>query len=317
MKLHLIIPYHGEPKDVYDKLLTSINTSVDVDFNNIEILICRSDGKNIFPDISLYPNLINRVTYLSHYYDISGPGISCNMGIKYIMSSDGTDEDYCLRVDIDDNFYSSKSLSSLYKKLMDNPDMQAYIFSSCWQDMKTNTSEVKDYFIYDTWTTAYNIKFLKENHILYPYSTSLYDCEYFTSLAQSCWDDAKSIANYNDVFYTHYINQGTSTGDDQVRDYNVEKRLQAIFNLWQEYIRWQERNLNNNPAPILYFFGQQIYALSRFTKITTITKELKQHILSIIEKLLFSAIPSTNNKIYPFIKQSQEYISSMNVYNEK
>lgn len=115
IELSIVIPYHNEEEALLTPLLSSLNTQIGIDFNNIQIIITNNIEtkkiKNLQDTFANYANIMPHIIYKECPYKSSmGPNRNYGMSLatgKYIM--------FC---DCDDILYSPTSLNIVLSNIL-------------------------------------------------------------------------------------------------------------------------------------------------------------------------------------------------------
>ena len=260
MKLHIIVPYHGESKDVYYRLFESLNNQENIDFNNISIYICRSDGIPVFPDIIEFTNISPRTTYLSQFYEFSGPGNSRQIALNLIYGSDLSEDnlDGVLFCDCDDIISDKFAISSIFYYIEYNSNYNVLIFPY----NKLENGEVQDIgeehsCQFTLLSKVFRLKTLKQYYIHNPKELDSNEDYYFTY----CIDSISPLNkyNFNYSFYLWVVRED-SISHTASSNWFPEPYVKAHIIMWNEYKKWREANAPF--SPIMYQYGSIIIGLS-------------------------------------------------------
>ena len=118
--MSIIIPYHNEDKELFRPLLSSLDTQIGIDFNEIEVIITNNSPheeiKNLDNLFIEYENIYPFIRYEECPYKSSmGPNREYGMSLAI-----GT---YIMFCDFDDVLYSPLSLYTIFNSLTDDYDM--------------------------------------------------------------------------------------------------------------------------------------------------------------------------------------------------
>lgn len=139
MKIYIVGSYHGESRDVYHPLLSSMNNQEYIDWNNFTFILSRSDGGNFFPDLTEYPNLKEHTVCISGFFSPQGPAATRQQGIDYAQSLSTDEEDRMIMVDIDDEWTSPASLAYLWDCSNSYKEFDLIIFPLQYFSKETQT----------------------------------------------------------------------------------------------------------------------------------------------------------------------------------
>ena len=122
IKLSLIIPYHNEPEDQLNRLIYSILSQQNIDFNDIEIVISNNSENPLTPSFITqqnYPAALS-VSYYITSNNLTGPnrqnGIINSKGIYFTL------------LDSDDLLSDAYVLKDILDILDENPSYDIYYF---------------------------------------------------------------------------------------------------------------------------------------------------------------------------------------------
>ena len=260
MKLHIIIPYHGESKEVYYRLFESLNNQENIDFNDISIYICRSDGIPVFPDIIEFTNISPRTTYLSQFYEFSGPGNSRQIALNYLYNEEISEDslDGVLFCDCDDIISDKFAISYIFYYIEYNSNYNVLIFPY----HKLENGEVQDIgeehsCQFTLLSKVYRLKTLKQYYIHNPKELDSNEDFYFTY----CIDSINPLNkyNFNYSFYLWVVRKD-SLSHFAENNWFPEPYVKAHIIMWNEYKKWRETY--GGFSPTMYQYGGIIYGLA-------------------------------------------------------
>ena len=226
--LSIVIPYHNESQDVYHGLFNSLNRQQNLNFENIEILICRGDEENNFPDISKYSNL-SSITYMVLRNEVNGsPGMNRELGVK---ASTGK---YVAFLDIDDEIFDSQIVSDICNFLQSNPDADVL-------DMPFMTIEGNNEFLtpntspFQLWASIYKKDFLDKNNIHFTPTYYGEDLSYVIQIASS-----NPIRKYlNKCFYKYKLREGSAV-TVRFSSEKLQTFVTDIVNIYFDLLNWNK-----------------------------------------------------------------------------
>lgn len=105
-KLSIVIPYHNEAESLIEPLFKSINNQINIDFNDIEILVCNNC------DIPIKPKILDKYSKLNINY-IHCP-VKNNVGMSRQFAIDNCTGQWLLMCDADDSLYAPTTLSTIF-----------------------------------------------------------------------------------------------------------------------------------------------------------------------------------------------------------
>lgn len=260
MKLHIIIPYHGESKDVYYRLFESLNNQENIDFNDISIYVCRSDGVPVFPDIVEFINISPRITYLSQFYEFSGPGNSRQIALNYLYNEEMSEDnlDGVLFCDCDDIISDNFAVYQIFQCMKCNSDYIALLFpyhkveNGMVQEIGTAQSSN-----FTLLSKVFRAKTLKEYHIYNPPTLDSNEDYYFIY----CVDSISPLNKYNfEYSFYQWVVREDSVSHTAFNNWVPEPYVQAHVTMWHEYKKWRETYSNFSSSE--YQYGSIIYGLS-------------------------------------------------------
>lgn len=183
--LSIIIPYHNENEDLFRPLLSSLNSQLGIDFNQIEIIITNNftheeikDLNNIFID---YKNIYPFIQYEECPYKSSmGPNREFGMSLatgKYLM--------FC---DFDDIIYSPLSLFLIFEYIKHN-DFDLYDFYSIKELDQRNLNGEAIFELNKTNPVllhgkVYNHQFIKDKNIHFCHKLFAWEDMYFNQIIE-------------------------------------------------------------------------------------------------------------------------------------
>ena len=226
--LSIVIPYHNESQDVYHELFNSLNNQQNLDFQNIEILICRGDGENNFPDISKYSNL-SSITYMVLRNEVNGsPGMNRELGVR---ASTGK---YIAFLDIDDEIFDSQIIFDICNFLQSNSDVDVL-------DMPFMTTEGNNEFLtpntspFQLWASIYKKDFLDKNNIHFTPTYYGEDLSYVIQIASS-----SPIRKYlNKCFYRYKLREGSAV-TVRFSPEKLQTFVTDIVNIYFDLLNWNK-----------------------------------------------------------------------------
>lgn len=156
--LSIIIPYHDEPFDVVSPLFNSICNQKGIDFNSIEVLICRGDSNKFPPMPKSLPFPVRNIYIPS----VNGsPGLNRQLGIN---NANGK---YVAFFDADDTLNNDTALKEFFNiqnvPPYMSPDVIDFRFVSLSADLSVTVFDNKVPF--QLWASIYRRNFLLEHNI--------------------------------------------------------------------------------------------------------------------------------------------------------
>ena len=236
MHLYIIIPYHSEPKDIYSPLLSCINSQINIDFNDLSIVICRSDGKDEFPDLTDWNNLEPITKFLSEETPLPGPGWSRQIGLNFVKNLEFSPDDYVLFFDIDDALTSTDSISRIIFHINESKS-DALVFSYFRQKVDSGVKQYYQAPPWEIWSTAYNLQFMKANDIRCGLTFRIREDAFLTACLYSVPNVYTKFID--DPYYIYADGRATSTLNSDFASYSSENDLKEALKFWQEFQDWQ------------------------------------------------------------------------------
>ena len=181
--ISVVIPYHSESLQDIAPMLRSLNEQVGIDFNTLEILMCKdTEEKNKIDTYSFseYENLKGRIKrFVSPH--------SCNPGMSRQIALDHAEGEYVFFCDADDALYTLGTLRSLYENI-EKTHADVYRFNFI--------EEVGSFFgpqlVYDSkpvnwvwvFAKAYKIEFLRAHNVRFEPNIRWHEDTYFNLLCR-------------------------------------------------------------------------------------------------------------------------------------
>lgn len=232
-KLSLVMLYHNESSEVMKPMLNSLENQTNIDWNDIELLVCSSQSNSNDPDFSNYPNINRIYRRIKEDSFVSGPGASWQLGVDHALG------EYVWRIDSDDELYDNISLSKVFKNIEQWNFPNFLIISFSHDTMGTRYSHTlmleNHYFESATWAWVYKTQFLKDYKIrINKYCLTREDMNY-TSLTSN-WTaivDITTIPTTDDVVYHHIVRTDSTYFDSGVNHYKVlmENYYHYVYNI--------------------------------------------------------------------------------------
>ena len=211
IKLSLIIPYHNEPEDDLNRLISTIQLQQEVDFNQIEIVVSNNSENPIEPSFlkqQLFPN----ASYYTTNNGLTGPNRQ-----NGIIHSKG---EYFSLLDSDDTLSDLYAIRDMLKIIDENPSYDIYYF----QELQQFTNG-KEYI----WSTidcpevTIHGKVYKKDFIIRNNIEHLKDIRFSedTLFNLNCEINNPSILYVDRIVYLTYFNPNSSSNKDW--DYFVKE----------------------------------------------------------------------------------------------
>lgn len=122
MLISVIIPHHKETLNFMTPLLSTLDTQIGIDYNDVEFIIVNDDKESIIEDFSKFGNLAPRIKNL--FNEKAG-----YMGVSRQIGIDNAKGDYLLFFDADDLCYSCTILFDLMSRCVKkDADIYSYKF---------------------------------------------------------------------------------------------------------------------------------------------------------------------------------------------
>lgn len=184
MKLDILIPQYNETNDIIKPLLDSIAIQQNIDFNNIDVIIC-NDGSDthLTPDfLSSYPFKINY--YLEPHRGVSGTRNAC---------LDHSTADYVMFCDADDMFYNACGLWMMFNEMEIGFDSVVSTFIEETRDPRTNkptyiTHDMDSTFVHGK---IHRREYLIKQKIRWNENLTIHEDSYFNILCQNLSENVK------------------------------------------------------------------------------------------------------------------------------
>lgn len=295
MKLHIIIPYHGEPRERWFPLLNSINSQTNINFNDMLIYICRSDGEAEFPDTQEFNNISDRIIFLSQPCEYSGPGISRQIAVDYLLNEyypnlSDTGQDGIIYCDCDDYLDTSNAISMLQSYMGVN-DYNVLVFTS-HQSQDGIISVVEPCTqSFSVWSKIYRVKAIKQYNI--QFSKRLVSNEDF--YYNYCFDSLYPLNKYlcPDSYYTWY-RRNDSISSEASNNFDPDKYLKDHIIMWEDYKNWRQNY--STSSMVFYPFAYIVEALLSFldyyddsSEATALMMPVLKEYLEIVKEFEFNA----------------------------
>lgn len=247
MLINIIVPYHGEPYEVYKNLFDSINEQ-NIDFKNISIYIARSDGLPNMPDLSFWSNLKDRVTYISSTCPASAPGPSRQLALDTLISyyqynEIDPDKDGVMFCDCDDKFYTNDTLSTLLTYINYNPD---YTKLQC-RAKTINHEKTEDVSPFTSafvmWGAVYRLKDIIDYNIKIPLDMNCQEDFFFND----CIFAIPKFKIYQFTLPVYYwCRRDDSTTTIQLKPGYRETLLKSLIIYYKAFKDWKSKYCSNS-----------------------------------------------------------------------
>lgn len=266
MKFQILVPQYKETDQVIKPLLDSIAIQQNIDFNQIEIIICNDGSDTYLTDsfLSSYPYKISY--YKEPHRGVSGTRNAC---LDYATA------DYIMFCDADDMFYNACGLWIIFQEIENGFDSLVSIFVEETRDQSTKkptyvTHEMDSTFVHGK---IHRRQYLIDKNIRWNEKLTIHEDSYFNILCQNlsenvkycispfylwkwrdesvCRHDPKYILKtYNNMLdsNTALVDQFLSRGRiDKASFYSVFMIFDAYYNMNKpEWINQENKEYRNN-----------------------------------------------------------------------
>lgn len=225
MKVSIIIPHHNETKEQIHKLINSIDSQRGIDFNDIEVILCRDVETPPIDDcdFSEYSNIKDRLIRVISPYK-QNPGMSRQTGIDVAKG------EYVFFCDADDCLYTNLVLRELIQNI-DNSHADVYRFNFI-EEIGSFTSDELQYQVKGhnwvwVFAKAYNREWLNKNNIRFNETIRWHEDTYFNLLCQYCEPQTVDI---NSVAYLWCFSRTSITrvGNHEYTFNSIDEYLDAV-----------------------------------------------------------------------------------------
>lgn len=182
-KLDILIPQYNENEIDISPLLNSITIQQNIDFNDINVIICNDGSDTILSDefLKYYP-------YKIQYFKEPHKGVSATR--NFLL--DKSDAEYVMFCDADDMFYNACGLWILFREF-EKCEFDTLI-SAFIEEVRNGNDVV--YINRDVDTTfvhgkVHRKQYLIDNNIRFNDSLTIHEDSYFTLLTQNCTDSSR------------------------------------------------------------------------------------------------------------------------------
>lgn len=248
MKISIIIPHHNETKEQIHSLLNSIDSQVGIDFNDLEIILCRDIETSPLDDcdFSEYKNIHNRIIRLKSSYK-QNPGMSRQTGVDYAKG------DYVFFCDADDSLYSVIVLRELIENInKTNADVYRFRFveeigsfesDDLWYQVKpTNWVWV--------FAKAYRRQWLIDNNIRFNETIRWHEDTYYNLLCQYCEPNTVDI---EDVAYLWKFSRTSVTrvNNHEYTFNTIDEYLDAVGKAFDKITNEYKKNCGQDVLKVM------------------------------------------------------------------
>lgn len=299
--LSIIIPHHTEPIEKVEGLFGSIETQLNINYDDLEVIVI-NDNKDHILNFDKYPKISKNLKQLFNK-QMGYPGISRQIGI------DNSQGEYIMFCDADDQLFSSLALYEVFYSIKSGLDLYNYKFMH--EILVKDTGN----FVYNvgegatTWLFAKAIRkqFLTEHDIRFSNVCKWHEDTYFNEILNLCQPKTQNIES---VLYIWRCNLDSVTRQDNF-DYRWNALNQLIF-AHQCVIDWaKEHNVKYPGERILQFIAGQ------FTNCNCLVAGAQKY-RAMIEKSLAELIKHHNLKDLIFSQDAIPFISAgLSIQNER
>lgn len=209
MKVYIVSSYHDEPAEIYNNLFESINNQINFNFEDIRIIMGRSDGENIFPDVTPFTNISSHITFITQKCWECTPGSSKQLCLDYIKTvypEEMQDNNPVIFCDADDWLSSEVALRDVCNAIFINGYFDVIHFAmQVWEDHEFKVD-------YNEWLThahVYNLSSIYHWNVRFTYNLRMFDDLLFNYCILSTPDLKKY--NYYDIHIYCWNNRNNST----------------------------------------------------------------------------------------------------------
>ena len=185
MKLQILVPQYDETDEIIKPLLDSIMVQQNIDFKELEVIIC-NDGSNIF----LTDKLLNNYPYKIKYYKEPHRGVS---GTRNACLDHAT-ADYVMFCDADDMFYNVCGLFLVFREMAgEGFDSLVSMFVEESKDPNTNEPIYLNHEMDSTFVHGkiHKRKYLLDKKIRWNDNLTIHEDSYFNILCQNLSENVK------------------------------------------------------------------------------------------------------------------------------
>lgn len=182
--LSIIVPHHDETIDLMDPLFRSIDMQVGINFDDLEIILCRDVEKSPIDDYDFkdYKHIANRIIRLKS--DRTGlPGVSRQVGLDHAKG------EYVIFCDADDCLFHVGVLREILENIKNtHADVYRYKFI---EEIGSFTSDDKVYQMKDynwvwVFSKVYRKDFLTEHNLRFHDNLRWHEDNYLNTLCAYC-----------------------------------------------------------------------------------------------------------------------------------
>lgn len=256
IELSVIIPYHFETINEVDKLLTSLNSQVGVDFQNIEIILSNDleDGSG-----NIKPEQLKKYSEIYSCFKFIKSQCKNNPGMSRQAAIDQARGDYVFFCDADDMLYSCTVLRELRDNIRNsNADIYQFKFM---EEIGAPDCPI-DKFLYNiknynwTWVfaKAYKVDFLRKNGIRFIPENRWHEDTYFNYLCKYC--NAKMVV-IESVGYLWRFNKNSITriNNHEYTFGSLDEYFGSITRAFSKVINEYKKNCSEDILfNILYYY---------------------------------------------------------------
>lgn len=248
MKLSIIIPHHNETKEQIHKLLNSIDSQAGIDFNDIEVILCRDVEKSPLDecDFSQYSHIKDRIVRVVSKYK-ENPGMSRQAG------TDIAKGDYVFFCDADDCLYSLLVL----RELIDNinaTNADVYRFNFVEEVGSFFSDELQYQLKGHNWVwvfaKAYRKEWLTDHNIRFNENIRWHEDTYLNLLCQYC--DPKTV-DINSVAYLWCFSRTSITrvGNHEYTFNSIDEYLDAVGRAFDKIYKEYGKNCGKSVLNVI------------------------------------------------------------------
>lgn len=180
MIISVIIPHHQESIEFMTPLLSSLDTQIGINYNEVEFIIVNDDKDHVIEDFSKFANIAPRVRQF--FNEKQG-----YMGISRQIGIDNARGDYLLFFDADDLVYSCTILYDLMSRCIHkDADVYGYKFIEESRDENGNTFFVPHDFGW-IWMFAklYSREFIQRHNVRFSETLLWHEDTFFNQTLQA------------------------------------------------------------------------------------------------------------------------------------
>ena len=252
MIFSIIIPHHMEGPNQIKPLLNSINMQVGIDFNDIEIILCKDLPFSPLDNCSFseYKNICNRIIRIYSPYE-QNPGMSRQAGVDIASG------EYIIFCDADDCIYNLCAL----REIIDNINLShadIYRYKMLEEKVENDVAKyvVHDYDIVFVTSKAWKAEFLRKNNIRFSPELKIHEDNYYNLLALYCGPKIINVDS-NPIYLLKY-NKSSITRSYSNYDFET---MDDLFHARELAYMWAFRKGVDCRKDVIYVIVQGFFNL--------------------------------------------------------